>query len=315
MYIGVDIGGTNLKVGLVNGEDGSLIGKESTRFRIDAGIEGVAEDVYHSAEKLFETYSCGMDDIEGIGIAIPGSISKDATTVLHAHNLNFHNANAKEAIQKYFPGKEVVLGNDADIAALAELYGGVFTGKKTAVLLTLGTGLGGGIILNGKIFRGGNANGTEPGHMIMDMHGSKCTCGQTGCMETVCAATWIKKQAQKLYEENPNHPIHEVAKTIDEADAHRLIDLAKDGNPEANAIMEEYSDNLATAILTFINCLDPEVIGLGGGVSEAGDFLLDKVRKKVNERTFFDFEYPILKAAMGNNAGMVGAAMLAKSGY
>ena len=303
--VGVDIGGTNIKIGLVD-DEGKIVQKESYKFDIEKGIDGIIEDI-----KDF----VGIGQVDALGLAIPGSISADGRKVIHAYNLNFHDLNVVDKMEETFPKAKVKMANDADIAAYSELFGGIFEGKKSGVLLTLGTGLGGGVILDGKIFTGGNGHGTEIGHANLRYGGEQCTCGNKGCNEAYCAATWFAKAGKKVFDDNKASLIYVKADgDRDKVDAKLVIDCAKENDPDALRLFNEYVDNLSSAIASVTVMFDPEVIGVGGGVCAAGDFLMEPLRKQVNEKVFFDYEYPVLVAKNGNDAGVIGAAMLAKNG-
>lgn len=312
IHVGFDIGGTNIKAGLVN-DQGKIQVKRNVPF---------PRESYHACVRVMDELIKDMlneaglktSDIADIGVAVPGAIDPTCSVVLDAYNLGFHDVPLKEAVSQLYPGIPVSLANDANAAALAELYGGAFDGKKTALLLTLGTGVGGGLILDGKMFNGGRGNGVEIGHMTLVYGGLECTCGNRGCFETVCAATWLVKQGKK---EARLHPEGAVARKaggkIDRVNAKTVIDCAKAGDPAALAIFNEYVDYLAQGIASIAAILDPEVVALGGGVSLAGDFLYEPLRKKVKEKVFFRCEYDIVPAVMGNDAGTIGAAMLRSS--
>lgn len=317
IYAGIDIGGTTIKSGLMDGDSGKLLADMSCPFPHARGVEGTAEDIRRSVDSLCAEIGIPASSLGGIGVCVPGSISPDMSMVLDAYNLGFHNAPLKAEVEKLFPDQTVTLGNDADIAAMAELNNGVFTGHKTAILLTLGTGLGGGIILNGKIFRGGNGNGVEPGHFIVDMHGDLvCTCGSRGCAETLCAATWLVNQGRELVRREPDGLVARYAEgDPDKVNARMVIDCAREKDPVAEKVFDTYLESLATVIASLIALFDPEVIGIGGGVSGAGEFLLAPLRQRVKEKNFFKKEYEIVRAEHGNTAGMIGAATLAKVGY
>ena len=313
MFAGIDIGGTYIKVGIMNDDCTSLIDSTQFDFVKEKGIQGVIEGVDEAIHHLCDKNSIHYEDLKGIGVSVPGSISRDQSTVLNAFNLGFHNLPIKKEFENHFKGIPISIGNDADVATLAELHQGIFQGKKTAILITIGTGIGGGIILNGQLFNGGNKNGVELGHFIFDRSGEKCNCGNTGCVETVCSASWLIKQGQTVIEENIDSLICEKANhDISNVSAKIVMDSAKEGDKYALDIFNQYIDNLSSAIISYITILDPEVIGIGGGVSESGEFLFKPLRKKVKEKNFFKFDYPILKAAHGNEAGMIGAAMLVK---
>ena len=303
MYnVGIDIGGTNIKIGLVD-ETGKLVVKTKIPFE-KKGYEFVCVQMAEAVKALIADVQAKegtvSELISSIGIAVPGSVDAARGAVISAYNLDFFNVPLKEEMQKHFSDVDIHLANDADAAALAELYAGVFVGKHTAVLITIGTGTGGGLILGGKMHSGGNGRGCELGHMSLRYGGEMCTCGNSGCIESYCSATWLKEAGIK-------------AGLGTQADAKLVIDLAKAGNETALAIFDEFTDNLSSAIASICSLLDPEVVALGGGVSEAGEFLYKPLKEKVREKNFFKADYEIVPASLGNDAGMIGAAFLASN--
>ena len=309
IHVGFDIGGTNIKAGLVN-DQGQIQVKRNVPFPRES-VQACVDTLDNLIKDMLNELNLTVKDIVDIGIAVPGSIDPSWSVVVNAYNLGFHDVPLKALVSERYPGIPVALANDANAAALAELYGGAFDGKKTAILLTLGTGVGGGIILNGKMFNGGRGNGVEIGHMTLVHNGPQCTCGNKGCFETVCAATTLVKAGKKAFEEDPKGGIAQRAGgNIDRVNAKTVVDCAKNGDPVAVKIFEEYIDHLAQGIASLADILDPEVVALGGGVSLAGDFLYEPLRKLVKEKNFFKAEYDIVPAVMGNDAGTIGAAML-----
>ena len=308
MYqIGVDIGGTSIKIGLVN-QQLEIIGRTSIPFP-HIGGEGVAKVIASTVSTLVETHSLSMGDLHHVGVVVPGSIDPTGGIILDAHNLGFHDVPFREQLQAAFDGISVYLANDADGAALAELGRGAFAGHKTGVLLTLGTGVGGGVILDGKMFSGGCRRGIELGHMQIVSGGELCTCGVRGCIEAYCSATALIRDARRAAEDHPES----MLATAEEMTAKFAIDCAKAGDPTAKAVFDQYVDHLAAACVSVVHLLDPEVIAIGGGVSHAGDFLFEPLRKLTLEKCFFDSHGEIVPAVMGNDAGIIGAAMLGLS--
>lgn len=311
LQVGFDVGGTSIKAGVVNDEL-QVICQRNIPFPVgdyQKAVKLMADAVHDMAKEL----EMNPFDFDSIGIAAAGSIDASESIIVNAHNLGFHHVPIKEEMKKYFPYIKVFLANDADAAALAELYAGALRGCKTAVLITLGTGVGGGVILNGKIFRGGAGHGIELGHAIIDYGGDLCTCGNRGCIDTLCSASWIIRQASKALQEDPRGLILERSGGLAEKITAKLvIDCAREGDDTAIRIFEKYLDYLATAMNTCISLLDPEVIALGGGVSLTGDFLFEPLRRLVKEKSFFKADHQIVPAQLGNNAGFIGAAMLAR---
>lgn len=312
IHVGFDVGGTNIKAGLVDG-GAKIVTKRNVPFP-KGKYQQAAQVMENLVDDMLDETGMNRDEIRSIGIAIPGSIDTKGSVVIDAYNLGFHNVPMKDEMSRRFPGIPVYLGNDANVAALAELCAGAFKGCQTAVLLTLGTGVGGGIILNGRMFNGGMEHGVELGHMCLIHDGPACTCGNRGCVESVCTATWLTAQGKRAAEKDSNGLISKKAKN-DQArvNAKTVIDSAKEGDPAAVEIFNQYVDYLSSALLSIVALLDPEVIALGGGVSLAGDFLFEPLRKKVWEKSFFKFRHKIVPAEMGNDAGVIGAAMLQAS--
>ena len=307
--IGVDIGGTNIKYGLVN-EALEIVAHGSIPFP-----KTTAEDM---ADKLAAALRAmlaeqGVTEIGSIGIVVPGSIDRSGEVVIAAYNLGFHDVPLRAIMQARFPGVPVYIANDANGAALAELYKGAFTGCKTGVLLTLGTGLGGGIILNGKMFNGGMNQGVELGHMYLVNGGEHCTCGNDGCMEAYCAASALARDGQRAMKKHPESLIAARAGGSPEnVDAKLVIDCAKEGDETAKTVFDQYIDSLSSACASIYNLLDPEVIAIGGGVCGAGEFLFAPLREKTTGKCFYKTHGKLVPAELGNDAGMIGAAMLHK---
>lgn len=308
MYLGFDIGGTNIAGGVV-ARDGSLLAHGSRPFPHGKGPDAAADAVAAMAEELSSTVGGGL--AESVGVALPGSLDPERKTVIHAHNIDFHQVPFWELLQARFPGKSVSLLNDGDAAALAELLFGALRGCKTGILLTLGTGLGGGLVLDGRLFSGGLGHGTEPGHIALAHDGEACTCGNRGCAEALCSAGWLARAGREgLAAAGPQSLLYKACGSDPaKIDARLVIDCAGAGDAVAMEIFDRYVDRLSDALTTYANLLDPEVIALGGGVSDAGEFLLAPLRAAVERKSFFKYPYKIVAARMGNRAGIAGAAL------
>lgn len=292
--IGFDIGGTNIVCGLLDGEYG-IMEKQSRTFK-PLGEDGIVDTLLDMAKETCQKRGVSLESITSVGVCIPGSVDVKNGVVIDAYNLGLHDSRFRDAVEKRF-GIRTALLNDADAAALAEARLGALKGRENSMLVTLGTGVGVGIIIGGRLFYGGRGMGVEAGHAVMDIHGESCTCGRAGCIEALCSATWLDKRAKATLGASSS------AKT--------LADMAKKGNSVCRKIWDEYAENLGNALASFINILDPEVIALGGGVSGAGEFLLDSIRSHVDSGSFFRVQTPIVLAKMGNDAGLVGACIYA----
>lgn len=313
MYrIGVDIGGTNIKIGLVD-EDLAITDRSSIPFPHLSGEE-VAAQIADEIRRLLSVNNIPEQELESIGVVIPGSIDPTGCIILDAYNLDFHDVPFQAQMQAQFNNLPVFLANDADGACLAELGRGAFAGCRSAVLMTLGTGVGGGLILDGKMFNGGQHQGVELGHMPLIAGGEHCSCGNNGCIEAYCSASALKRDGiRAMHAHTDSMLFQKSGGNEDLVDAKFVIDCAKAGDPTATAVFEHYAEYLAYACVSMIHLLDPEVIAFGGGVCHAGDFLFDAIRKYVKKLSFFRILPKIVPAVMGNDAGMIGAAMLSRN--
>lgn len=292
LRFGYDIGGTNIAAGILD-ENNHLIEKGSMPFPRGCGTEAVID----VCAKLFQTLLIRAEkpeaEVVGVGVAVPGSVNPQTGIVIDAHNLGFHHTPLQTLLEAVL-SKPVSLINDADAATLAEHKIGALEGTKTAMLITIGTGIGGGLILNGELFRGGRGNGTEPGHMVLHNGGRQCTCGIKGCAETYCSATRLATDGS----------------VFGCSSAKETINAAKDGNEQAKELFDCYVDDLGSYIASVINLLDPERIAIGGGVCGAGNFLLDPLRRNVDKKCFFETCPEIVVASAGNDAGIIGACLI-----
>ena len=312
-YVGIDVGGTGLKAGVVN-EEGKIISKVSCPTLVERGAEPVVNDMANLALKAIEEAGLKLDDVKAIGIGIPGILDPRTGRVPFCTNLHWHDVPLIEWMQRVVD-KPIFVGNDATVAGLAESVSGVSAGVKNSVFVTLGTGVGGGIVLDGKVFSGSNGVGSEIGHMITVAGGEMCTCGNRGCWERYASATALIRWGVEAAKANPECALAKAVEgDTDKITAKHVIDLAKAGDPECAAIFDNYVYHLCVGLVSIINFYDPEVIALGGGVSHAGQFLLDAVRAKLPEMVFYKaMPYARVElATLGNDAGIIGAAMLGK---
>lgn len=296
--LGFDIGGTTIKIGVVD-ENFNIVKKlnKPTPFR---DPDALVDLIVNTAKEL-----AGDEEIRTIGITIPGSVDKDGG-IVDAWNIGMWNVPVKQLIWERLKANRIIVRNDADAAGVAELMAGAMQGIKTGLLITIGTGFGGALIIDGKLFHGGLDRGTEPGHAVIDRGGRKCACGHHGCIETLCSAMALKRLGERAVDQERGLIAKRVAEG-EELDAKLVIECAKAGDLYANELFDEYTDALADAIASFVNILDPEVIAIGGGVSEAGEVLLEPLRRKVPGKTFFGSCGKIVKAVAGNNAGIIGS--------
>lgn len=311
--IGIDLGGTNIAVGAVDSE-GHILGTFSTKTLAHRPYQSIVKDMAWCIENILKKLGMTEDDINSIGIGIPGLGDAKTESVVFCTNLGtgWRDIPLGAELRKYY-NKPIFIDNDATVAGFAENMAGISKGAESSVFITLGTGVGGGIIINGKPWSGFHGIGSEIGHMTIVADGVPCTCGNNGCAERYCSATAIIRMAKEACQRNPDNQILRDAKgDIDRINAKIVIDAAKAGDPLAEIVFDQYATYLAMLINNIVATIDPEVIVLGGGVSHAGQFLIDAVNKHLPELQLYkSLPYPEVKlATLGNDAGIIGAAML-----
>lgn len=310
MYIGIDLGGTNIAGGIVDGL-GNLMASYSVPTEVQKGYETVIENIITVCKKL-------MNDspeiaISGIGIGVPGLADDHAGIVYECVNLLWKVPhNLREDLEGPL-GIPVRISNDATVAAVAEYKKGALVGVQNGVLITLGTGVGGGFIVDGKAYSGSYGVGSEIGHMVVGENDYVCNCGRTGCLETFSSATALIKYAKKLLQNGKTSAYFEAnGVTFETLEAKHVIDGAKAGDALCSEVFNRMVHYLVVGLINTVVMLDPEVIALGGGVAKAGSFLTEAIEKELEKHRVFRaapaFRLDI--AQMGNDAGIIGAAML-----
>lgn len=322
--IGIDLGGSNIAAGILD-EKYNLISKQSVPTEPERGFSCVLDKMTSLIDALCQSSSILLSDISSIGIGVPGSLSQDGRSVSLAVNLGWKNVSLAPELQKKLqnrPGLQtdltipVFLANDADCAALAETFCGAARGYKSAVIVTIGTGIGTGVVSEDSIFPGFSGYGTEGGHISICMDGELCSCGRRGCWEAYASSTALKKQTIRAMEKDRASKMWEICGgDISNASAKTPFAAAKLSDKTALGVIESYTGYLAAGISSIINLLRPEIILIGGGVSNEGDFLIVSLQKKVCNMCYAPDIIPappIKRAALGNDAGIVGAALLNK---
>ena len=312
-YIGVDLGGTGIKAGVVN-EKGEILSKGSTPTMAERPYQAVIADIATLCKTVAADANITVEEIEAIGVGVPGICDPKTGIIPKCTNLGWFDVPFVSELQSYI-AKPVIVDNDATVAGFAEYIAGVSAGTHSSVFVTLGTGVGGGIIINGRPYSGAHGVGSEIGHMNIAMGGEECTCGNKGCFERYASATSIIRDAKRAVAENPQSAIMEkCGGDVEKINAKIVIDAAKEGDAVASQVFDGYVNGLAHGLVNLINVIDPEVIVLGGGVSMAGEFLLNAVREAMKPLIFFkSMPYADVKlATLGADAGIIGAAMLGK---
>jgi len=313
-YIGIDLGGTNIAVGLVD-EEGKIIHKDSVPTLNEREYPEIIKDMAMLSLKVIEDSGVSLKEVKSIGIGSPGTPNSEEGILVYANNLKFRNVPMRAEIQKYID-LPVYLDNDANVAALAESVAGACKGARHSVTITLGTGVGTGVVIDGKVYSGFNNAAAEMGHMVIVVDGEQCTCGRKGCWEAYASATALIRQTKKAAVANPDSLINKlVAGDLSRINAKVPFDAARQGDRVGLQIVEEYMKYLAEGLANVINIFQPEIIAIGGGISKEGEYLLAPLRKLVSERIYTVEGVPqtrIVAAQLGNDAGIVGAAMLGK---
>ncbi|MDF2820819.1 MAG: glcK2 [Clostridiales bacterium] len=305
--LGIDIGGTTIKIGLVT-KDGDLQGKWEIHTDKSENGKNILSDIANKVTLILQEKNLSKDDVIGIGLGVPGPVD-DAGNVLGCVNLGWGEFNVADELSK-ITGLKVKAGNDANVAALGEMWQGGATGRQDVVMLTLGTGVGGGVIVGGKVLGGINGAAGELGHFTMKIgpDAEKCGCGKKGCLETLASATGIVRETNK-YLSRVDTP--SSLRKIDNISAKNIFDEAKEGDKIAIDMVEQLGEYLGLACSYIAATTNPETFVIGGGVSKAGNILLDVIRKHFRENAFHALKNTGFSlATLGNDAGMIGAAKL-----
>ncbi|HOQ37627.1 MAG TPA: ROK family protein [Acetivibrio sp.] len=316
MYsVGIDLGGTNIAVGLVN-EEGKIIHKDSVPTLRERPYQMIIKDMAMLAKKVIEDAGVSIDQVSGIGVGSPGTPNCKDGILVYNNNLNFRNVPIRTEIQKYI-NLPVYLDNDANCAALAESVAGAAKGSDISVTITLGTGIGGGVVIDGKIYSGFNFAGGELGHTVIMVDGEQCTCGRKGCWEAYASATALIRQTKKAAQENPDSLINKLVDgDLSKIDAKTAFDAAKQGDKTGELVVGQYIKYISEGLINMINIFMPEVLVIGGGVCKEGEYLLKPLRELIKQGVYSKEDIPqtqLKTAQMGNDAGIVGAAMLARA--
>ena len=302
-FIGVDIGGTNLKAGVVD-DKGQIISEASVPTGADRPQDVVLGDILGAVRTSIDGAGLSVKDIRAAGLGSPGTIDTDNGIVIFNGNLGWRDFHICEKMSDAL-GIPARLENDADAAALGEVISGSAKGAKSAMIITLGTGVGTGYVTDGKIFRG-----CEFGHMVIAYGGRPCTCGRHGCFEAYCSATGLINMTKEAIADHPSGTLAEIANREGVVSGHTVFVAADQGDAVASHIIDEYTSYLASGLVNLINGLQPEVISIGGGIGKQGERLLVPLREKVYREVFKGIPHPkIVSCTLGYKAGLIGAAM------
>ncbi len=314
-YIGIDLGGTNIAVGIVD-ESFKIVKKGSTPTLVNRDPELIIADMGKLCLELLAETGIGLEEVVCAGIAAPGSVNPRTGIIEYANNLPFLRFPIADTLRKYLPMRKVFLENDANAAALGEAVGGAAKGKRLSVMITLGTGVGGGVIIDGKIYSGFNYAGAELGHTVIEYNGRQCSCGRKGCFEAYASATALVSMTKEKLAACKDTLMWEMCgNDINKADARIAFAAMKKGDRAGKEVVDMYISYLACGITNMINIFQPEVLLIGGGVCNEKDYLLKPLTEIVNADQYTRnqaVKTEIKIAALGNDAGIVGAAALGR---
>ena len=313
MYrIGVDIGGTNVAVGIMD-EDFRLVKKKSTPTAKD-DPHGIADAIASLTRDLLFELDASFDEVAGLGIGFPGIVDDKKGLAVYANNLGFRNFPFAAELRRRMPISEIHLDNDANAAALGEAKAGAARGAENVIVITLGTGVGGGIIIGGRLYTGSNAVAGELGHMVIERGGYPCSCGRCGCFEVYASATGLVRMTREGLDAHPESAMHAlVAKRNGKVSGRVPFEAARAGDAAAKAVLDKYLSYLACGISNLINIFQPEVVVIGGGISGEGEKLIEPLTPIVLRECYGNgiVKMPVLRTAtLGNDAGIIGAACL-----
>ena len=308
-YIGIDLGGTNIKGALVS-EQGEIVKQSTCPTHAEQGADAVTETIAQMIHDL-----AANEAIDSVGLGCPGMVDDKNGNVVYACNLGWVDYDVRSALQE-LTGYSVHLVNDANAAALAEAIVGAAKGAESAVVVTLGTGVGGGVVIGSKLLTGYTGAASELGHMVIVADGEDCACGRKGCFETYASATALIRMTHEAMVKHPESAMHQIAAEQGGVDGRTAFTAQQMGDAAGEEVIKKYVHYLSIGIANIVNIFFPEVIALSGGVANQGENLLVPLREKVEQQEYgaaYTAKHPrIVCCTLGNTAGMIGAAMFAK---
>lgn len=315
-YVGLDVGGTNLAAGVVD-EEYRMLSRVSIPTGAERSIEEITDDMVIVTLEAIKEAGLTIDDFHSWGIGMPSYVNPKTNLLVHANCFGWRNIPIYQYLEEKLP-LPIHIENDANCAALGEVLAGAACKERNVIMLTLGTGVGGGIIIDGKIFCGADLLGAELGHAKLVYNGELCTCGQKGCVEAYCSATALIRQMKEAAQEAPDSVLWKLCRgNLEQLEGKSLFEAVRQGDKTARQVLLQYADYLSCAISTYITLFRPEKIILGGGIANAGEVLLEPLRERLIVNTFAGREIgvpDVITAKLGNDAGIIGAAFLEKYG-
>ena len=317
-HIGVDVGGTNIVAGIVD-DNGNLIIRRSTKTGRHRPFVEIMDDMLALCDEIMSRAGVDVAEVTTIGIGTPGNVDPHANRVIFGNNIpSLTGADFDRFVKEHYPHMKLYLDNDANVAVLAEAECGAAKGKKNVLMVTLGTGVGGGIIVDGKICWGFNGAGGEIGHIVIEKNGIQCNCGRRGCWEQYASVTALVRETEEELQKYPLSIIHKIIDgDISKINGLTAFDAMRKGDACGKAIVEKYIEYIGIGVVDIVNVLQPEIVVIGGGISKEGDYIIKPLREYVKKHVYTssvpDFpQTEIVAAKMGNDAGIIGAALLYK---
>lgn len=312
LYIGVDLGGTNISVGLINGNF-EFLAKHSVPTAVPRPYQEIIADMAGAINTILDMANVKLDDCISIGIGSPGICDSENGIVTYSNNLYWENVDICKELHNHLP-IPIFLSNDANCAAYGEVLCGAAKGAQNAIMVTLGTGFGCGIVIDGKIYAGQKSQGAEGGHIVLVMDGELCTCGRKGCLEAYASATGLIRQTKAKMQLCPDSKMFEIVDgDIEKVNGKTAFDAAKLGDTAGLEVVEQYTKYVGEGLVDLVNLFRPEAVIVGGGVSNESEYLMRPLNDYVAKNTFGStrIQSPqVVKATLGNDAGIIGAAFL-----
>lgn len=314
-YLGIDLGGTNIVAGVVD-ENYKILSRAECKTAVPRPESDICDSMAAVAQKAVAGAGITLKDIDGVGIGVPGAVNPKTGVIEYSANLFFHNWEISKMMEERLEGKKVRIENDANAAAYGEFLAGSAKGAKNAVAMTLGTGVGAGIIINGKIYSGSNFAGAEMGHMVIVYSGKECACGRKGCLEAYASANGlIALTKETILEGKPDYSymLKLCGGDINKVTGVTAFKAMKDGDAQGRAVVEKYIGYLACGVTNAINLFQPDVLCIGGGISREGETLMSPLRAIVEQERYTKHnnkQTVLCTATLGNDAGIIGAAFL-----
>ena len=311
-YIGIDLGGTNIAAGVVN-ENNEIVAKTSVKTGSGRPVNLIVDDMANAAKSAAESIGLTLNEVEWVGVGAPGTANKASGVIEYSNNLGWYDVPLVQMLEER-TGKKVYIENDANAAAYGEYVAGAAKKADSSVMVTLGTGVGGGIVLNNKIYTGFNFAGAELGHSVIVVDGRPCTCERRGCLEAYASATGLITTTREYMEEYKDSVMWDLVEhDLSKVSGRTAFDAMRKGDKAGKMVVDEYIKYLACGITNIINTFQPDILCIGGGICHEGDTLMVPLKEIVKREVYSRNSAKnteIVAASLGNDAGIIGAALL-----